>query len=284
MFKNLSPGAVGIKANLHQALDIAKRFGFGGIDSPLGEIATLIEQRGAQAAKDLFAAAGAKPGGFGCPTNFRADEATLETGLAQLPRLARTAQAIGCTRCITWITPASDTLDFAANFEQHVSRLTPIAQILKDHGIRFGLEFVGSKASRKGKKHEFIWNMEGMLDLCDAIGTGNMGLLLDAWHWFTSHGKLDDIQKLKVEDVVYVHVNDAPKGVAVDDQVDSARDLPAATGVIDIKGFLQALKAIGYDGPVTPKPFRKDLATMPADKAAQLVADAMNAMWKLAEF
>jgi sugar phosphate isomerase/epimerase len=284
MFKNLSPGAVGIKANLQQALDLAKRFGFGGIDVSLGEIATLIEQRGAQAARDLFAAAGVRPGGFNCPTNFRADEATLENGLTQLPRLARTAQTIGCTRCVTGITPASDTLDFAANFEQHVSRLKPIAQILKDHGIRFGLEFIGHKASRKGKKHEFIWNMEGMLELCDAIGTGNMGLLLDAWHWFAIHGNLDDIRRLKPEDVVYVHVNDAPKGVAVDDLVDSARDLPAATGVIDIQGFLQSLKGIGYDGPVAPDPFRKDLAAMPADKAARLVADAMNAAWKLAGF
>ena len=35
------------------------------------------------------------------------------------------------------------------------------------------------------------------------------------------------------------------------------------TGVIDIAGFLQALQEIGYDGPVTPEPFKKELADLP---------------------
>ena len=38
------------------------------------------------------------------------------------------------------------------------------------------------------------------------------------------------------------------------------RRLPGATGVIDIAGFLQTLREIGYDGPVTPEPFEKRLA------------------------
>jgi len=45
-------------------------------------------------------------------------------------------------------------------------------------------------------------------------------------------------------------------------QVDSVRALPGETGVIDIAGFLQALHAIGYSGPVTPEPFKKELGGM----------------------
>ncbi|MBI5393920.1 MAG: sugar phosphate isomerase/epimerase [Verrucomicrobia bacterium] len=284
MFKNLSPTAVGIKANLQQSIDLARRFGFGGVDLPVAEIATLADQRGAQAIRDQFTAAGLKPGAFGCPVNFRADEATWETGLASLPRLAKAAAAVGGTRCTSSVPPASDALDHAANFELHVSRLEPIARVLKDHGIRFGIEFIGPKTARRGKKHEFIWNMEGALELCDAIGTGNVGLTLDSWHWHTSHATLDDIRKLKPEDVVCVHVNDAPRGIAVDELPDQPRELPAATGVIDLKGFLNALKEIGYDGPVTAEPFRKDLAAMPADQTAKLVAEAMDKLWAAAGF
>jgi sugar phosphate isomerase/epimerase len=283
MFKNLSTSAVGIKANFQQALDLAKRHGFAGIDAPVSEITALIDQRGAQAVNDMFAAAGLKPGGFGCPTNFRTDEGAWETGLAQLPRLAKAAQAIGCQRCYTWIAPASDTLDYAANFELHVTRLKPIAEILNAHGIRIGLEFVGPKTSRRGKKHEFIHDMEGAFELCDAIGTSNVGLLLDSWHWYASRGKVDDITSLKASEVVYVQVNDAPKGVTVEEQIDNVRDLPAATGVIDIKGFLQAIKSIGYDGPITAEPYRKDLATLPSDQAAKAVAEAMDKMLIIAD-
>ncbi len=280
MFKNLSPGAVGIKANFEQALDVAARFGFGGVDVGIGEIANLIDQQGAGFVKDKFAARKLRLGGLGCPVEFRKDEATWQQGLAALPRLAKAAVVIGCTRAATWIMPCSDTMDFQTNFDFHVTRLRPIAQVLKDNGCSFGLEFVGPATIRKGKKFEFIYDMPGMLKLCDAIGTGNMGLLLDCWHWYTSHGTAEDLRRLAAKQVVYVHVNDAPKGVAVDEQLDNVRCLPAETGVIDIGSFLRILREIGYDGPVTPEPFRKDLATLPTDEAAKLVADAMDKAWK----
>ena len=282
MFKNLSPGNIGLKANFQQALDLAKRYGFGGIDAPLSDLGILIDQRGLPTVKNMLESAGVQAAAFFCPTNFRADEGTWEAGLKQLPRLARTAQAVGCTRCGAWIMPASDTLDYAANFELHVSRLQPIAKILKEHGIRLGLEFVAPRSARKGKRHEFVWNIEGVLELCEAIGTGNMGLVLDAWHWHASHGTLEDLGKLTAAEVVSVHVSDAPKGIAVDDLVDQVRDMPGATGVINMTGFLQSLKAIGYDGPVTAEPCRKDLGSFAPDVAVKLVAESLEKIWQQA--
>jgi sugar phosphate isomerase/epimerase len=108
--------------------------------------------------------------------------------------------------------------------------------------------------------------MQGMLDMGAEIGP-NVGLLLDCWHWYTSHGTVEDLRRLKPEQVVYVHVNDAPSGVPVDEQVDSVRCLPGETGVIDIAAFLQVLQSIGYDGPVTPEPFKKELKDLPDDEA-----------------
>jgi sugar phosphate isomerase/epimerase len=263
-------------------LDIAARHGFGGVDVSIGEIANMIDQQGVAFVKDKFAAKKLRLGGMGCPVEFRQDEVKWRQGLTTLPRLAKAAAAIGCRRAATWIMPASDALDFKTNFDFHVTRLRPIAQILKDHGCSFGLEFVGPATSRKGKKFEFIWDMPWMLRLCDAIGTGNMGLLLDAWHWYTSHGTVEDLKKLKARQVVYVHVNDAPTGIAVDDQVDNVRRLPCETGVIDMASFLRVLNEIGYDGPITPEPFRKDLGALPSEEAAKLVAESLGKAWKVA--
>ena len=60
---------------------------------------------------------------------------------------------------------------------------------------------------------------------------------------------------------------DAPAGIDADQQLDNVRDLPGATGVIDIANFLRALKQTGYTGPVTPEPFKKDLANLRNDEA-----------------
>jgi sugar phosphate isomerase/epimerase len=75
----------------------------------------------------------------------------------------------------------------------------------------------------------------------------NVGFMLDSWLWYTAQEAPADILSLCAADVIYCHLNDAPKGIPVDQQVDDRRDLPAATGVIDLAGFLQSLARIGRD-------------------------------------
>ena len=60
---------------------------------------------------------------------------------------------------------------------------------------------------------------------------------------------MDDVRKLSVSDVVYVHINDAPAGIDPYDQIDNIRCLPAETGVIPLTELMQILTEIGYEGP-----------------------------------
>ena len=79
-------------------------------------------------------------------------------------------------------------------------------------------------------------------------------------------------------------MNDAPAGRPKDEMKDSPREMPGATGVIDIAGFLRALKEIGYDGPVTPEPFKNELKDLPNDEARlKLVGKAMNEIFHKAK-
>lgn len=279
MFKNLNLGAIGVKATLAESIDYARRFGFVGIDFSITEAVALSEKIGIDGVRALFEDAGVFPGSWGFPVNYRQDEATWREGLMLLPGQAEFALELGCTRTATWILPASDDLKFYDNFEFHVNRLRPAAQILADYGCRFGLEFIGPKTLRTPRKYNFVHTMDGMLALCAAIGTGNVGLLLDVWHLYTAHGTLDDVRRLTRDDVVTVHVNDAPLGIEIDEQIDNVRALPGETGVIDIKGFLEALHAIGYDGPVTAEPFSQRLRELAPDVAVQETANAMNKIW-----
>jgi len=275
MFPNLSPGAVGIGAPIEEAAKLAADAGFKGIDVDLGE----TRKYGISKMKDLLAVNDLRVGGWGLPVEFRKDDETFSETLRLLPEHAAAAVELGTTRCSTWVLSGSDELPFEEHFALLRGRFRECGNILNDYGCSLGLEFLGPKTIRDGFAHEFIYTLPGMLELCDAIGTGNMGLLLDCWHWYTSGGDLAQVQGLRPEQVVYVHVNDAPVGVARDEQIDNVRDLPMATGVIDLPGFLKALDAIGYDGPVTPEPFCERLSTMASQDIAAAVAAGMKQAW-----
>ena len=60
------------------------------------------------------------------------------------------------------------------------------------------------------------------------------------------------------------------------EQRDNRRELPVATGVIDVSSFLNALQEIGYDGPVRAEPFNQKLGAMGNDEACAATAQAIK--------
>ncbi len=269
MFPCLNAHNIGIEVSWEESLAIAKRHGFEGADLQI-EPSKPVEYY-----RDKLGEFGMKLGGMVLPVDFRKDEATYRSGLASLPAVAARAQQIGLTRFLIWIFSFSDTLTFKENFALHVERLRPCAEVFAAHGCRLGLEFLGPRSLRVGHRYPFVRTLEGMLELCERIGE-NCGVLLDSWHWYTSLGTVEDIRCLRAKDVVYVHVNDAPAGIAVDQQIDNVRCLPGETGVQDIAGFIGALRGIGYDGPVVAEPFDKTLKTLPHDEAARRGAASLK--------
>lgn len=279
MYPNLSAGAIGVKATLEEQVQLAARYGFKGTDLDLRQ----AEELGIPQTRDLYASHGLHMGGWGLPVEFRKDDRTFKDTLLELPRWAGIAEELGCTRCSTWVPSGSDERPFDEQFRLMRGRFRDVAMILSDHGCRLGLEFIGPKTFREQFAHEFIHTLSGMLEMADAVGTGNVGVLLDAWHWYTSGGTLEQLRALANDQVVYVHINDAPAGIKRDEQIDNVRTLPMATGVIDLPAFLQALDAIGYDGPVTTEPFDASLAKLSADEAVEATKQAMEKAWQAAE-
>jgi sugar phosphate isomerase/epimerase len=280
MLKCLMPHAIGIRnATLEQALGLAKGAGFDAIDFSIAEIGRAVNSEGIDAVRAKFEASGVKLGCFGLPVQWRGDEAQYKEQLAALPAIAKMGLALGCNRCNSGIGPSSETMAFDENLAWHVARLRPVAQVLADAGLRLGLEFLGPKHFRVGKKYEFIYTMGGTLDFAAKIGTGNVGLLLDAWHLYTGDGTIADLDRITKADVVTVHVNDAPAGIAIEDQRDNVRLLPMESGVIDLVGFMGALKKVGFDGPVIVEPFSARVNAMPAEQAVATAAESLGKLW-----
>ena len=205
-------------------------------------------------------------------------EAAYADSLQKLAHDAALAQAFGCTRCFTWVMPRSDQLNFYQHFNLVFPRLKRIAEILGEYGIRLGLEFVGPNTMREGRAYDFVHTMDGMRTLAAAIGvtSRNTGLLLDAFHWWTSHGTVTELRHLNAAEVVYVHLNDAQAELACDAQIDQIREQVGATGVVPIQPFLAALRHIGYDGPLTVEPFSAAIKAMSPDAAAAATSAALD--------
>jgi len=271
----LSCGRIGVKANFQESVYLAVKHGFEGVDPDPGYF-TQLSDIGLKKLLDELKSKNLKLGSAGLPVEFRKDDSTFSDGLNRLPSVAKVLQKAGVERISTWILSFSDGLTYLQNFRTHAYRLRACAEVLKDQGQRLGLEYVAPQTSWRSKKHPFIHTLSETKELIVAIGTGTVGVQLDSWHWFNAEETEQDLLTLRNEDIITVDLNDAPAGVPLDKQMDLSRELPAATGVIPVKMFLDALRKIGYDGPVQAEPFNAALRALPRDEACAATADAMR--------
>jgi sugar phosphate isomerase/epimerase len=281
MYKSLNTGAIGVKADLAGALNLAKQHGFDAIDLPIGEALRIADAQGVTAVRALFADAGVQCGPWGVPVDWRADEEKYQQGLRDLPRVAALGQQLNALRVNTWVMSGQNERTRQEQYTYLVERFRPIATILAEYGCRLGLEFIGPKTSRARFQHEFIYTAGDMLEFAHAIGP-NVGLLHDCWHWYTSGGTIAELRAMQGQDIVSVHVNDAPAGLVRDEQLDNQRLLPMESGVIDLPGYLRTLREIGYDGPVTVEPFSARLRQLSPDAAVAETAAALDRAWRAA--
>jgi sugar phosphate isomerase/epimerase len=263
MFWTLAPNVLALRVPFARQLELARVHGFHAVDLPVNLFLSRPRAWSPARIKEMYAARELRCGGWQLPFNYERGEAELAAGLKRF----------------SWIEPTSDELDYAANFARYVSRLRAIADVLGECDCRIGLEVIGPRTLFAGHPYVFIHTIPQGLELLSAVDRPNVGLLMDCFHWYTSHGTVAQLTALSAADVVYVHVNDAVPGVDVDDQLDGVRLLPAASGLIDITAFLQALNGIGYDGPVAVEPFSAELAAKPAAERVRLAAQSLKAVF-----
>jgi sugar phosphate isomerase/epimerase len=271
----LSLGRIGFEARFPQAVELATKYGFEGLDPDADYLASLDDSALRRLLDDLNKRE-LKFGAAGLPVDFRKDSPTFNDGLKKLPAVATALQRAGIQRVSTWILPCSNELTYLQNFRQHADRLRQCAMVLADHGQKLGLEYVSPRTLWRSQRHPFVHTLSEMKELIVAIGADNLGIQLDSWHWFNAQETADDLGTLRGTDVITVDLNDAPTGQTLDTYQDGNRELPATTGVIPIKQFLDALVQIGYDGPVQAEPFNAALRSMPIDRACAATARAVK--------
>src|SRR5687768_6103991 len=165
---NLMCGMIGVRANQQAAIELAHAHGFESVEAMPNDLARMS----ADEVKNLLVGMKSKNlvfGASGLPVEFRRDECAFQESMKSLPRLAAGLQRAGVTRVGTWISPASNSLTFLQNFKQHARRLREVAEVLRDHGLKLGLEYVGTRTIRDRMHYEFIHTMSETKELLAEI-------------------------------------------------------------------------------------------------------------------
>lgn len=270
-------GALGVEADQRDAIELAGKFGFGSVEARAEDL-TRMPDEGLAALRERMTALDLVWGTAGLPVDFRSDDSRFEEDLRKLPALAKGLQRAGVERVSTWLMPCHEELTYVQNLHQHGRRLRAVAAVLADHGQRLGLEYVGTPSLSVSRKYPFVHSLAETHDLIAEIAAPakNVGLVLDSWHWWSAGDSAEEIRQLTNEQVILVDLNDAPRGLERMEYQDGQRELPAATGVIDVKAFLSALVAIGYDGPIRAEPFNQPLRELDNEAACRATIEALR--------
>lgn len=272
MIKGLTTAGIGHIDHIEQFIELAAQHDFGAIDADGGQLIAWIEEKGLDGARAFLKKHNVVIGAIGLSVEWRSSDEVFQSGLAQFTAEAEAASALGCTSVCTYVLPSTD-LNAAHFMALATRRLRLCAQILNAYGMRLGLEYVGPHHLRTRWKHPFIWDMRSTLDWLKAINEPNVGLLLDAYHWYTNEEQAAHILALRPEQIVHVHINDAPD-VPVAEALDNGRLYPGE-GVIDLTTFLQAIEQVGYKGAVTQEILTEQ---PPEGSAEELIAKSAKAV------
>jgi len=276
----LNTGNIGVRANLAESIAMAAKFGFDAVDPNARELAALSDSAMSGMLDDLAS----KKLTFGSVAQsfpISGTDDAWATFIKDLAATAKTLQRARMKRFLTWLSSSDAKLTYLENFRLHARKIAEAATVLGDSGVFLGLEYLGPKTMWARSKYPFIHTMASMKELIAETKKNNVGFLLDIWHWYNAGDTVADVLTLRNQDIVAVHMSDAPAGIPVDQQVDSHRELPLATGVIDTAGFMNALNQIGYDGPAAAEPMSADLRKLPPDEALAKTAEAMKKAFAL---
>jgi sugar phosphate isomerase/epimerase len=286
MFVSLN-GALTPKVGGVDKARLAAKLGFGGVDWDLGPAKTA----GVDATKALFAELKIKPTvtnlPMARPLPFGGETAEFREGLKGLADDAALVSAVGCKKMMVVLPATAPTAPEKKDEYRKVvvERMSAVAEVLQKSNLRLGMEFLGPLYMRQGPGRDgqprtpFIWTLPETVALAKDCGP-NMGAVLDVWHWHHSGGTIGDILAAGGDRIVHVHISDA-KPAPPEDVRDNQRFMPGE-GSIDLIGFLQALKKIGYADGVSPEPLGRIPPEMSAEDAAKLGLETTMAVMKKA--
>ena len=143
--------------------------------------------------------------------------------------------------------------------------LTEAARWAAGFGVKLALEFHGGDA--------FCNCLDTALTLVEQCGEPNLGVCLDAFHFYKGPSKSEDLERLTPANVLHVQVCDVA-GVPRELMTDADRVMPG-DGDFRLEALIARLRTIGYSGAVSLELLNPMLWQM---NAVQIVETGMRAL------
>ena len=198
----------------------------------------------------------ARVSGIGVLSVNTLDDCTLHQGAKQgalidrCHRLCKWAEELGAAYVI--VGPSyqpQPTLDAVTVRVRTVEALGAYCGVAADHGVTIAFEYHGYARCS-------INNLGDALDVLDQIDAPNIGMVIDAFHFYVGGSRLADLSRLGKRRLAIVHLADV-------DHADRGklgkpnRVLPGV-GVLPIRDIVDGVKGLGYEGAYSLELFREE--------------------------
>lgn len=257
MIKSFEFSMMGVNHDIKELVPYCPENGFDAIGVP----AKIFEDEKTAAEYDAIVKShGLKWGLLPMPADFYywdLGEEEYKLALKELERRAKMAEKLGIKHAYNHVW-SSGSREFDENFQWHVDRVKTVTHILKEHGVHYGLEFLGPHELRTFAPYEFVHSLSGVLAIIDAAGE-NTGIAFDSHHWFCSNnadpGDMLWMQT-HIDRLVAFHMNDSVAGVPFNEQKDMVRRLPMESGVVNTKELYRRFDIPGNTALCMMEPFQ----------------------------
>ena len=178
-------------------------------------------------------------------------------------RLAQAA-AVGAPHSI-----AGPPLEGAGDFDYGAGQYRKLLEVGREFGVKPVMEYLGFAKE--------VNTIAIALEIMKKSGSADATTVIDPFHCHRGGGGIEDIARLKPEQIAISHFNDAPADPPAETQRDPDRVMPG-DGVIDLKRYVSLLKQTGYDRCISLELFREDLWQQDPKEVAKLGLEKMRAV------
>ena len=280
LIPSFHPATIRQGLSLEERCRIAQAAGFTFTMVGLEEAVDFDRERGAGAFAALLEGHGLQAGGMAGVPSATADSESYARDLDALPERCEMARSLGGNNVMHFVPNRSHLPE--SEFEAlTVARLADIGAVLADHGLKLAIEWLGPK-QLEHLPHPFRAGIRMALDLADASGQQNIGILVDPVHMWGARQDMADIERLATGRVFAAHFDDFPEGDP-DVLIDDDRIMPG-DGIIDLTAFCRHTVAAGYSGSIevelfNPEIRRRDpveVSREAREKSAAVIAAALG--------
>ncbi len=129
--------------------------------------------------------------------------------------------------------------DIAARAERTISGLREVAPVARSAGKVFALEALNRFET------DILSTTRQSVEVVDAVADAGLGVMLDTFHMNMEDRSIPDAIRLAGERIVHFQANENHRG-------------HPGTGHLDWPAIMRALAQVGYTGPVSLEPFRRN--------------------------